>query len=205
MLTTRFAAANLDRNAAGPEYAELVDALAADDKSRTDFLKACLSKLGLQVTSETTTVPSLSTMHLSALDPTDTTKTVESWQENTTKDGDVEYFKDTNDTFRLEKPGIWSMDKLEESLPSQAEGIVDYNAVIKRLVVHDELPSAKTTPYFNHNAYYANLRHYQAQSKEGASEFGSNLLYAEVITSTNTILEKYVCYFVTTKDVRLTE
>lgn len=196
MLTSRFAAANLDRNAGGPEYAELVDALAADDKSRTDFLKACLSKLGLQVTSdETSTVPSLSTMHMSSLDPTDTAKTVQSWQEYITKDGDVEYFSDANDTFRLERPGVWSMDKLEESLPpvqrhESNQGMVDYNAVVKRLAVHDELPSAKATPYFNHNAYYANLRHYQAQSKEGASEFGSNLLYAEVITSTNTILEK---------------
>lgn len=196
LLIIRFAAANLDRNAAGSEYAKLVDALEADDKSRTDFLKACLSKLGLQVTDETTTVPSLSSMHLSALDSTDTAKIVESWQENITKDGDVEYLKDANDTFRLEKPGVWSMDKLEESLPAKPEGndanqdMIDYNAIVKRLVLHDELPSTKATPYFNHNAFYSNLRHYQAQSKEGASEFGSNLLYAEVITSTNTILEK---------------
>ena len=175
-----------------------MDALAADDKSRTDFLKACLSKLGLQVTDETTTVPSLSSMHLSALDPTDTAKIVESLQKNITKDGDIEYLKDSNDTFRLEKPGVWSMDKLEESLPAKPEGsnanqgLIDYNAIVKRLVPHNELPSTKATPYFNHNAFYSNLRHYQAQSKEGASEFGSNLLYAEVITSTNTILEKCV-------------
>lgn len=183
-----------------------MDALAADDKARTDFLKACLAKLGLQVTRGTTTVPSLSTIHMSSLDPAVTAKTMQSLQENITKDGDVEYLKDANDTFRLERPGVWSMNKLEESLPSQQEddkrddddnddenqGMIDYNAVIKRLMVHDELPGAKVTPYFNHNAYYANLRHYQAQSKEGASEFGSSLFYGEVLTSTSTILEKYV-------------
>lgn len=187
---------NLDRNAAGPEYAKVVDALAANDKSRTDFLKACLVKLGLQVTEETTTVPSLSSLHLSALDSADTSKIMESLQDAITKDGDEEYLKDANDTFRLEKPGVWNMSRLEESLPEESEnrdsnqGIVDYNAILKRLVIHDKLPSSKMTPYFNHHAFYTNLRHYQSQMKEGASEWGSNLMYAEVITSTNTILEK---------------
>ncbi|BCR88120.1 biotin--[acetyl-CoA-carboxylase] ligase BPL1 [Aspergillus chevalieri] len=190
-----FAAANLDRNAAGPEYTKVVDALAADDKSRTDFLKACLSKLGLQVTDETTTVPSLSSLHLSSLDSEETRKIISSLQDSITKDGDEEYFKDANDTFRLEKSGVWNMGKLEESLPASEnqdtnQGIVDYNAILKRLVIHDELPSTKITPYFNHYAFYSNLRHYQSKMKEGTAEFGSNLIYAEVITSTNTILEK---------------
>lgn len=173
----------------------MVDALAADDKSRTDFLKACLSKLGLQVTDETTTVPSLSSLHLSSLDSEETRKIISSLQDSITKDGDEEYFKDANDTFRLEKSGVWNMGKLEESLPASEnqdtnQGIVDYNAILKRLVIHDELPSTKITPYFNHYAFYSNLRHYQSKMKEGTAEFGSNLIYAEVITSTNTILEK---------------
>ena len=96
--------------------------------------------------------------------------------------------------FRIERPGAWNLSDLEESLPSESakpsEGIVDYQAVVKRLIFHDKLPSSKLTPYFNHHAYYANLRQYQSESREGASEFGSNLLYGEVVTSTNTILEK---------------
>ncbi|PYI01815.1 biotin apo-protein ligase [Aspergillus sclerotiicarbonarius CBS 121057] len=185
-----FAAANLDKKAAGAEYAKVVEALEADDKARTDFLKAVLVKLGLQVTQSTTTVPSLSSLHLSALEPTETADLVASWQEIITKDGDDEILKDENDTFRIERPGTWSLSQLEESLPAPTEGIVDYNAVVKRLVVHDDVPSSKLTPYFNHHAFYSNLRQYQAQSREGASEFGANLVYAEVVTSTNTILEK---------------
>ncbi|XHG03264.1 hypothetical protein AWENTII_006579 [Aspergillus wentii] len=194
-----FAAANLDRNANGPEYAKLVDALAADDKSRTDFLKACLSKLGLQVSQDTTTVPSLSSLHLSAADPADTETFLSSLDDVITKDGKEKYLKDENDTFRIEKYGVWSMEKLEESLPDDSKespkdaaepGIVDYNAILKRLVVHDELPSSKITPYFNHHSFYSNLKQYQSQSREGASEFGSHIMYGEVITSTNTILEK---------------
>ncbi|EAW06446.1 biotin--[acetyl-CoA-carboxylase] ligase BPL1 [Aspergillus clavatus NRRL 1] len=191
-----FAAANLDKKAGGPEYAKVVDALAADDKARTDFLKACLSKLGLQVTQSTTTVPSLSSLHLSSLDPADTTRIRSSLQELITADGDEEYIKDENDTFRLEKSGsgTWGMGTLGEALPvsetSGDEGIVDYNAVIKPLVIHEELPPSKATPYFNHHAFYANLEHYQSQMREGAGEFGSSILYGEVVTSTNTILEK---------------
>lgn len=191
---------NLDKKGGGPDYAKIVDALAADDKARTDFLKACLMKLGLQVTQDTTTIPSLSSMHLSASDPNATSQIFSSLQEIIARDGQEEYIKDENDTFRIEKPGVWSMGKLNDSLPDDSkdeaperptdDGIIDYNAVVKHLVIHDDLPSLKITPYFNHHAFYSNLKSYQDQSREGASEFGSNLLYAEVITSTNTILEK---------------
>ena len=81
-------------------------------------------------------------------------------------------------------------DGSESRDPDADEGIVDYSTIVKRLVVCDDLPPPKLTPYFNHRAFYSNLRNYQSQSKEGASEFGAQLLYAEVITSTNTILEK---------------
>lgn len=190
-----FAAANLDKKAGGEEYAKVVDALAADDKARTDFLKACLSKLGLQVTQNTTTVPSLSSLHLSSQNPADTSRIRSSLQEVMSAEGDGEFIKDENDTFRLEKPGTWNMSSLEESLPRSeqgaSEGIVDYNAIIKPLVIHDELPPSKATPYFNHHAFYANLEQYQSQMREGTGCFGSSIMYGEVVTSTNTILEKY--------------
>ncbi|KAL4943187.1 hypothetical protein BDV06DRAFT_221430 [Aspergillus oleicola] len=192
-----FAAANLDPKAGGPEYAEVVEALAADDKGRTDFLKACLSKLGLQVAQNTTHVPSLSSLHFSSLSSGDAGKVLKSLEELV---GEAGHLKDEHDTFKIEKSGAFNMDSVAESLPTeseglsepQGEGIVDYQSVVKRLVVHDDVPSAKLTPYFNHHAFYTHLRSYQAQSKEGASLFGSNIIYGEVVTSTNTILEKNV-------------
>ncbi|KAB8230331.1 biotin--[acetyl-CoA-carboxylase] ligase BPL1 [Aspergillus alliaceus] len=193
-----FAAVNLDKQAGGPGYGKLVDALAADDRARTDFLKACLAKLGLQVSQNTTTVPSLSSLHMSSLDPADTSSILSSLQELITTDGEGQFLKDENDTFRIEKPEAWSMDSLQKALPDESkddsgkggDGIVDYNAIVKHVVVHEDLPSSKITPYFNHHAFYSNLRQYQSQMREGASEFGSSILYGEVVTSTNTILEK---------------
>jgi len=185
---------NLDPNANGPEYKGLVDALAADDKERTDFLKACLSKLGLQVAQDTAHVPSLSSLHVSGLDADETMEILSCLAPALTNECQNEYLKDENDTFRIERPGTWNLGDLEESLPNESatssDGIVDYQKVIKRLVIHDDLPSSKLTPYFNHHAFYSNLRQYQSESKEGASKFGSNLMYGEVVTSTNTILEK---------------
>lgn len=53
-----------------------------------------------------------------------------------------------------------------------------------------EWPTGKETPYFNHHAFYANLRRYQQESSSEAEEFGKIILYGEVVTSTNTMLEK---------------
>jgi biotin--protein ligase len=194
LTSVRFAAANLDPKAGGPEYAELVAELAADDKERTDFLKACLSKLGLQVAKDTSTVPSLSSLHISGQDPEQSLEILSLLAPDLQKENQNEYLKDDNDKFRIERPGTWNLSDLEEALPDgesqPTEGIVDYQAITKRLVFHDDLPSSKLTPYFNHHAFYANLTQYQSESREGASEFGSILMYGEVVTSTNTILEK---------------
>ena len=75
---------------------------------------------------------------------------------------------------------------------SSTDRILDYNAMIKHLVAHEtELPDGKETPYFNHHAYFANLKIFAQQlAKECAGEWGRTLLYGEVVTSTNTMLEK---------------
>ncbi|OAL72089.1 biotin-[acetyl-CoA-carboxylase] [Trichophyton violaceum] len=201
-----FSAANLDRDeASAPNYSSVVDLLARDDKFRTDFLKACLAKLGLQINQDTATVPSLSQIHLSALEPGAALQVLSSLDDVVTTEDGEDYIKDDNDTFILEKPSSMKMTKVAEALPESSstpsttieaaatdveDRIVDYNAVVKRLVVNDELPDTKTTPYFNHHAFYSNLREYRLQSKENSRVFGSHMLYGEVVTSTNTILEK---------------
>ena len=119
-----------------------------------------------------------------------------------TNENGEEYIKDENDTFHLEKPSAWSLGSIAEALPDSKnektdEGtggedrIIDYSTVVKRLIVHDKaFPLNKETPYFSHHAFFANLEHYRAPIKAGASEFGENMMYGEVVTSTNTMLEK---------------
>jgi len=203
----RFAAVNLDKQADVPDFDKVVQAIADDDQQRIDFLKACLWKLGLEVNQEQVAVPSLSRLHLSSYLPAATSELVASLTDIiSTKDG-RDFIEDENDTFRLERVSAWSLDSMAAALPkvedTKANGetvnddrIIDYDAITKHVVVHDQgLPQSKETPYFNHQAYFANLKHYQSTSSEGQDDIGRHLLYGEVVTSTNTLLEKYGMLF----------
>jgi biotin--protein ligase len=202
---------NLDRNCDGPAYPKLVDQLAEDDTSRTNFLMACLSKLGLIVSQETTSVPSLSRLHVSSLHHYLVPELLSSWEDIITKEDGEEYIKGENDTFHLEnQDSRWSLGSLVKTLPipgvfkgheeqiaDQADGsgsgdrILDYSKITKRVIPHGkDWPGTKETPYFNHHAFYANLRRYQDERSSEAEEFGKFLMYGEVVTSTNTMLEK---------------
>ena len=168
-----------------------------------DFVKACLTKLGLRVNQDDNTVPSLSRLHLSSMEPSETSGILAGLQEIVTNRDGEEYIKDETDTFHLEKQNTWSLNSLASTLQgdesdvtdqsnAEEDKIVDYNTVVKRIVVHEkDYPAAKETPYFNHSAFYANLQHYQEKSKEDDNKFGNYLLYGEVVTSTNSLLEKY--------------
>lgn len=164
---------------------------------------ACLLKLGLDVNQENTAVPSLSRLHLSSMLPNGTVEMMKSLKDIVTNVDGEEYIKDENDTFHLENPSAWSLASVANALPREKsektddgngdeDRIIDYNAVVKRLVVHGmDHPATKETPYFNHDAYFANLKHYQSQIQGEDDAFGKNVLYGEVVTSTNTLLEKY--------------
>ena len=164
---------------------------------------ACLLKLGLAVNQQNTAVPSLSRLHLSSSLPDGTAEIMKSLQEIIITVEGEEYIKDENDTFHLEKPSAWSFTSISDALPNAKRELtddvdvtddrdIDYNTVVKRLIVHEKKPPPrKETPYFNHDAFFANLKHYYAQTQTDRDEFGKNVLYGEVVTSTNTLLEKY--------------
>lgn len=202
-----FAAVNLDPNIDVPGFDAIVQTLKRDDQQRTDFLKACLLKLGLRVNQEQAAIPSLSRLHLSSAVASDTSRLIEALEDIiTTRDGE-KYIKDENDIFHLQSSSSWSLNSIADTFPSvtgnkpedhgqhdngSQDKIVDYNKLVKRLLIHDkEQPDSKETPYFNHHAYFANLKLYHNQSQESDQTFGRNLLYGEVVTSTNTMLEKY--------------
>ena len=159
-------------------------------------------KMGLKVNQDQIAVPSLSTMHLSSVQPKDMSSLLDSLREITTTENGVELIRDANDTFRLEEASAWSTFALKNSLNSALTGltdgaadpedrILDYSNVVKRIRVHEgEPPPSTETPYFNHDAYFKHLLQYQLQDKRIDAAFGATLLYGEVVTSTNTLLEK---------------
>ena len=198
----RFAAANLDHHSKVPEYGKLVHALTEDDTKRTDFVKAFLMKLGLDVNQENSTVPSLSRLHLSSASSLATAEVIKSLKEIIIVEGVEEYIKCENDTFHLQKPSAWSLEGVAEALPREITSMadqgqpthnrfLDYNKITKQLIIHhDEPPASKETPYFNHDSFYANVRHFHGITELDEGTFGRNVLYGEVVTSTNTMLEK---------------
>ena len=164
---------------------------------------ACLLKLGLDVNQENTAVPSLSRLHLSSASSPDTSKFMDSLREVIMIQDGEDYLKDENDTFHFEKPSAWTFGSVINALPGVKDKITDnasagddrepdYDKIIKRVIVHDKAPpQGKETPYFNHDAYYSNLKNYEAQKGNDEIVFGQQILYGDVVTSTNTILEKY--------------
>lgn len=182
-----------------PDYAELISKLTDEDKSRVDFLKACLSKLGLEVSLNDAGVPSLSRLHLSSLEETGVSELLADMADIIDKENGEEWIRGEGDTFHIEnEETIWSVEGLQESLAqpdgsdASSAGITDYTKIIKKIVPHEKgPPHPKLTPQFNHGLYFSSLRRYQ-QIESDAEEWGNLLMYGEVLTSTNTILEKYV-------------
>lgn len=158
-------------------------------------------KLGLEVGKDTEAVPSLSTLHLTSVDSSRVTEVLCSWEDIMEKTDGEEFIKGEVDTFHIQNEDTcWTFDEKRQSLTlgkdiGQNGGIVDFNTITKRIVPHETaLPSPKLTPHFNHNQFYSSLQQYQLYERD-AEEWGNVLLYGDVVTSTNSLLEKSVPLF----------
>jgi biotin--protein ligase len=81
-------------------------------------------------------------------------------------------------------------DCIKYTAASSTDQILEYNKIVKVIVPHDQgLPSTREIP-FHHEAFYANLSFYHNKFQNPAASFGKHLLYGEVVTSTNSLLEK---------------
>lgn len=195
MLLSRFAPANLNPQPDIPGYSELVDKLGADDRSRISFLKACLSELGLEVAQDDYTPPSLSSLHLTAIDSGKVTELLCDLGDAIEKENGNEFIRAETDTFQIvsQEDGL-DLSELQDNLP-QVETIDDPSSVIKKIIPHENnLPSDELTPRFSHERFYSSLKHYR-KIESAADQWGNVLLYGDVVTSTNTLLEKCVSLF----------
>lgn len=147
-------------------------------------------------------------MHLSAVDASLVSELLCSWAQVIYKENNSEYIRGEGDTFRIysDQDGlaVQDMDSLRGlsvndeddddggDAPGQTAGIVDYSAVTKIIVAHENgLPTTDMTPRFNHKLYYSSLARFR-RVEAGAETWGNVLLYGDVVTSTNSLLEKLV-------------
>lgn len=155
-------------------------------------MKALLSELGLEVVQDDYTPPSLSSLHLTALESGKVTELLCDWGDAIEKENGNEYIRGEADTFQIinQADGL-NLDELASTLP-QAETMDDPSSVIKKIVAHEtKLPSDELTPRFNHERFYSSLKKYR-KIESSADQWGDVLLYGDVVTSTNTLLEKCV-------------
>lgn len=207
-LTGRFAAENLYKQPEVPNYDELIAKLAADDRTRVGFLTQILEILGLQVNKEGySELPNLSPMHLSAIKPNMVTEMLCAWEEVIEKVDGEEFICEV-DKFRIRnKDSAWTMDDLTSKMKNlQTDQFVeDYTTITKDIIAHESgMPDSSLTPRFNHERYYASLQKFRAAEKD-AESWGDELLYGDVVTSTNSLLEKSVlCTVLLSIDALLT-
>lgn len=117
----RFSAVNVEKQADVPEFDKIVEQLAADDEQRIDFLKACLWKLGLEVTEGKNAVPSLSRLHLSSYLPAATSELMVSLSEIITAKDSQEFIEDETDTFLLERASAGSIGSMTALNPRKGK------------------------------------------------------------------------------------
>ncbi|KAG6062950.1 hypothetical protein E4U32_001764 [Claviceps aff. humidiphila group G2b] len=198
-----FAPANLSPQPGIPEYADLIRTLQEYNEARLGFLRACLRKLGLEVSAEeTASVPILSSIHLTAVHGSHVSELLYSWAPAIEEEGDSEYIRGEGDTFRIhsDQNGLTVRDlKALQGLPvdddhddaaGETAGVLDYSAVTKVIVAHEKcLPTTEMTPRFDHKVYYASLARFQLM-EDGAESWGNVLMYGDVVTSTNSLLER---------------
>ncbi|GAB7363651.1 hypothetical protein MBLNU230_g4221t1 [Neophaeotheca triangularis] len=183
---------------ANPNLPSIVSALTTDEKKRSSFMGACLSKLGLTVSEETQALPQLSALHLCSSTPSAVTKLLRSWQDEKliSRDGEHEVIVGENDTFQLTKGSTFDMEaiaraiKEANSTQDDASATPDYNVQTKHLMAHEETPpSIAGPPPFSHSAFFSSLSEYDTKTTSPHA-FGKILLYGETVTSTSTLLEK---------------
>lgn len=155
-------------------------ALLQGDESRVEFLRQCVSKLGLEVNTDQEAAPALTTLHLSSASGAFAARL---------KNALAEYIQegitaDDHDSFRFETQSDGSRIRDDDFNWKENANQAVTDSTAKHIIIHDGHPSSEVAPLFNHDNFFASL------GPVGDVWFGSHLLYGEVMESTNTILAK---------------
>ncbi|KAF9911935.1 biotin holocarboxylase synthetase [Lobosporangium transversale] len=201
-----------------PEYGPLpnvVTCLLESERERTSLLRSLLTKLGLKLThpdaADTSSsmaeqvdtsangvlppgaiqgIPDLSSLYLASINSNYTADLTKILKGLATPEGLI---KEPNDTFQLIASPQHTVPVHTPTLSEATEGESE-EKIIKNLVLCPEQPPAPSlTPYFNMDNYFKHLHSVRGQNKMSSFnnfKFGNSLLYGQVVTSTQTMLDK---------------
>ena len=165
-----------------------------------DLLRKSLSQIGINVSqqNETTDVPSLTPLYLSAV----TVQTLDIIKTNLLREADSGgILADSNDSFCIAEEGNEAAELQENLERLTLERVSEEKPPVLTVLyprLHPErdlsaaTPDASRTPMFDLKLFYTSLLERRKLEWGGGSwyRFGNAMLYAEVITSTQTVLDK---------------
>ncbi|KAF3152750.1 biotin holocarboxylase synthetase [Orbilia oligospora] len=163
------------------------DEWGSNEKQRLMFMSAIFKLLGLKSNNSTELKsPPLSDLHLSGLNPGEVSnllKTLGILRNTNESEANPMVIEAENTTFLFEYGGITAH-------KSMLESFVGDSSMTTRVKTYEKAPPLhEKTPYFNISTYFQHLRSYQDQPAKKIS-YGSLLLYGELMTSTNSIIDK---------------
>ncbi|AOA63392.1 Biotin:apoprotein ligase, covalently modifies proteins with the addition of biotin [Komagataella phaffii GS115] len=164
-----------------PDFERVISELRTKENERLAFLRSLLHKFGLKVNDDSLAQPTLTPLHLTSLYPEKLQQLVKSMETNIGYTNGL--LKCTTDRFRLSLSAE-NLQKLDQDFQVPEEAI-------KQLVVHiNSLPDRKDTPFFNLESYYNHLKRFWTRYNHPMGDFGSTLIYGEVLTSTSSLMDK---------------
>lgn len=188
------------------EGTELINNLILAEPSRKQFLRAIFARIGLNVVGYTkpsqtakpelqeNQVPALTPLYLSGLRLSDYQRLVQNLK--VTADA-TSHLRDVNDTFFIRPLSANANIDLQSLSLNEADD-EPQEKKIKDIIVVDApstepvYPPNNLTKHFDLSKFFDNLKNHRAQQWGGASwfSFGNTMLYGEVVTSTQTMLDK---------------
>ncbi|EPS43733.1 hypothetical protein H072_2280 [Dactylellina haptotyla CBS 200.50] len=188
-----FAPTALSQSSRFDPFPDLIGELEAGEMSRLNFFSSILKLLDLKCNNGER-IPSFSDLHLSCANPVDIQELLEKIIGTTdfkTPGAGCPIIIGESNIFTIQGPSISQAIDGSLSLPtaksSEIEKVKKQSLNIK--IYDSQHPTIVKTPYFDVSGYFEYLMKEHARFSR-AEGFGSPLLYGEVVSSTNTLLEK---------------
>ncbi|ODV85612.1 hypothetical protein CANARDRAFT_28374 [[Candida] arabinofermentans NRRL YB-2248] len=168
-----------------PGFANVISTLRDSNKTRLEFMKSCLKRMGLNVNESSLSRPSLTPLLMISSQNDGASKLIERLE--STIGYSIQNIMDVGtDKFRIHK-------SLSSFATAQhKEGYEDPDsAIIDLFNCNDVIPDRKLTPYFNLQTFNRNLSElYKAAGYSSNGAFGSTFVYGEVLTSTSVLMDR---------------
>ncbi|KFH71359.1 hypothetical protein MVEG_01658 [Podila verticillata NRRL 6337] len=186
-----------------PEYGpqpNVVTRLMEKEHERRILLRSVLSKMGLKLsTMETSTsttsilppgaipgIPALTPLYLASIQPSLTSKLAATLYDMTQIDNEI---KEANDTFHLVPSPLHPIPvHTPTTLPENSDGDFEETVTKNIVLCTDGPPAASLTPEFDMGNFFNHLQ--LVRQQDPSFRFGSSLMYGQVVTSTQTMLDK---------------